>query len=839
MRPMLKHRQRRDLKAKPTDSTVLVGGEKGMAINRLVAGLLVVPIVLYAGPNHTVPVLPSLALVAAYIACGAVIYLDVVGRIASSPSRRALALALDMVGISWELHAGGGSSAILYPAYLWTILGNGFRFGNKNLFAASLLSIIGFSAVIATTPFWTTLPSLACGLMAGLVVLPGYVSVLIGRLQNARLAAEGANRAKTMFLASVSHELRTPLNAIVGMSELLSTTLLNAEQAEMVSTIGTAGEVQLGLVENLLGFSQIETGRIDVVPTAFDLGHLLAEVESLVSAQASAKGLAVSTYVTARTPLRLRGDARHLRQILLNLCGNAIKFTDKGSVTIAADGGGEKAGPVRLRLEVADTGIGIAHEAQARLFEPFTQADETIIDRYGGTGLGLAIVDRLIQRLGGKVGIESEPGQGSTFWLEVEVARDDIVATTKPTDRVVVVSSDLTRAEALAACAARLGVETSTASELDALAGTRPCLVLLDVSNATMPVSASGLALVAVRSTLEAGLPSREVRERFVTTVQYPGAEADLSNALRIAAAHLPTQDPIARPPGLAMSAANRKPLRVLVADDNRVNQTVTTKILERAGHSVILADNGEQALLILSSDGADAALMDVNMPGLNGIEAAQIYQLTPFDSTGQRRIPLIGLTADASPETAQRCLDAGMVACLVKPVKLDDLLRAVEDAGIAASGTPSDDAALDQPPMVTAIAAHPRFRSVQAAPVDAQALAELAALGGNAFVVQVIDEFIADTEGIVANLEEAAAERDVHRFRAESHALCSSAANLGVTALRTLCYPWQHIPLSELVDAGPELVEQLRHEWQRTRAGLVQAASTASTVRFPPLRQS
>ena len=687
-------------------------------------------------------------------------------------------------------------------------ISNGFRFGLASIVAASALSTAGFIAVIAATPFWQAQPRLTAGLLAALLFLPCYASLLIARLQNARRQAESASRAKTLFLASVSHELRTPLHAIVGIGELLTTTPLSAEQASMVSTIGTSAETLLGLTETLLRTSSIEAGQVDVALAPFDLSRLLAEVQGMVAAQARAKGLRLNGFITARTPLRWRGDARHLRQILLNLCGNAIKFTGEGSVTIAADSvpapGGEA---IRLRLEVADTGIGIAPETRERIFEVFTQADATVLDRYGGSGLGLAIVARLVRCMGGEVGIEGGPEAGSTVWVSVDVHLDtEEMIEDAPSPGVTVVASNPARAEALARRAGRAGVGAEIAPRVETLGDDPPRIVLVDASDSDLAAAIERVpgkhAVIGVWPRDPGTLPGRILRGRIATLIQENGSASEWRNALRIAAARLPAPSVSTR----AVDAAPA-PLRVLVADDNRVNRMVMAKLLDHAGHIAILASDGDEALEVLAGESVDVALLDVNMPVLNGIETAQSYGFIPLST--ERRIPLIGVTADPSPATSQRCLDAGMAACLVKPVRLEALLRALEQS-VSGQGP----------------AAAPAPCAAQPAPVDQQVLAELTALGGRAFVEDVLHGFVADAERIIATLERAAIAGDAIRFRAEAHALCSSAADVGAVAIRALCEPWQHISPSTLEDAGSTLVKRLHHEWRRTCTDLRQAAN-------------
>nr|WP_255574794.1 ATP-binding protein [Caldovatus aquaticus] len=389
--------------------------EHEMSRNRLVFALLIAIYAAILGGEAS-GVLLSVLAVYAVLAFGVLAHL--VARPGICQPRRAVALLLDMAFLSAVLHLGGEALALFFFIYLWVILGNGFRFGIPWLRAGMATGLLAFGAVVLTTPFWWDQIHLSIGLWLGMLVVPAYAGTLIRKLEQARQQAEQANQAKTLFLASVSHELRTPLTAIIGMGGLLAETRLDPAQQEMTRTIGGAARSLLGLIDGILDFSRIEAGDVRVETVEFDLLDLLDEVRRLVAVTAAEKGLTLALHVTPRTPLRLRGDRRHLQEVLTNLAGNAVKFTAAGSVVIAADlARAEPGGRRTLRFEVSDTGIGIAPEALERVFESFTQADPSILNRYGGTGLGLAICRRLVELHGGRIGVESQPGVGSTFWF--------------------------------------------------------------------------------------------------------------------------------------------------------------------------------------------------------------------------------------------------------------------------------------------------------------------------------------------------------------------------------------------------------------------------------------
>ncbi|MGY1528877.1 ATP-binding protein [Luteimonas sp. A649] len=527
---------------------------------------------------------------------------------------------------------------------------------------------------------------------------------LESQLRQAKLAAESAVMAKGEFLATMSHEIRTPLNGIVPMLDLLMHAQLQADHAELVRTAYTSSQQMLRIVDDILDYSKLEADKLELETTGFNLRELLDGVMQLLDRPAQGKGLRMSLNIDPAVRLAVRGDPVRLRQVLGNLVSNAVKFTERGSVSMTVRRIGETAAQHQLRFEVRDSGIGIAPASQARLFQAFSQADASTTRLYGGTGLGLAISKRIVDLMGGRIGVESETGHGATFWFEIPLlkATGDMPSAAEDSTargRLLLLSADPRLRLRLSMLLPNWGLRVSsvetTQEALDRLRAAANqgapwaySLVLADLAGmrSTAVALHRNLGRQAVYGDLKLVClygddPVPEELQRSVTLLSRQAPDADLRAAL-LGGNVAQTPDSAREP--IAMATATTPPLstapvraaRVLLVEDNPVNLMVGQRLLSVLGITCDTASNGEAAILRMEASRYDIVLMDCQMPVMDGYTATRRWREMEAAAGDGRHVPIIAMTANAMAGDRQKCLDAGMDDYLAKPVTRSELER-------------------------------------------------------------------------------------------------------------------------------------------------------------------
>ncbi len=670
------------------------------------------------------------------------------------------------------------------------------------VFYVPIYRFIGVLKLTTALVSWATVIALIPTVPKALALRsPEELEREVAERRRANEAAEAASRAKGEFLANMSHEIRTPMGGVIGMLELLLGTPLDETQRDYALTARNNADGLLRILNDILDLTKIEAGKLVAETVEFNLRNVLEEVVDLFAAQAHQKGLQIACCVPADVPERVVGDPVRVRQVLVNLVGNAVKFTDRGEVTLEAELLDETDAGARLCLAVRDTGIGIPRDRQAAIFESFTQADGGVTRRHGGTGLGLTICRHLAHLMGGRIALESEPWAGSLFRLELTLPRhpEAVMGSRPPAAldglRVLVVDPNATGRRALGellrAWSCRPELASSVAWALDLVRSAAPAdpfgLVLVDAAisaedrrrllgmvRADPRIAAIPRLLLCAPRTPTGGDEDEKWAAHFDASLNKPVRRSSLLNTI-VRALDRHEDDPLPRP--IAPAAPPQFPLRVLVAEDYEINRKVVMKMLGLMGCRADAVVNGLEAVEAVQRADYDVVLMDLQMPEMDGLAATA--EIRRHEAARGRHTPILAYTAHAMEEDRRRCLEAGMDGYLVKPVRQRDLYEVLAKWS---SGDPGRACTTAEGPQrsgatTTAAAMGPRFAELYET------------YGGDTeFVRELLTSFLVAAPAAVAGIGEGLAAGDASRAATAAHGLKGISLTIGAEALADSC---------------------------------------------------
>ena len=763
----------------------------------------------------------------------------------SSPGLRRLIGNIGDIGtISFLMVVTGESGIPLFVLYLWVTFGNGFRFGVPPLVVSTVLSVFGFIVVIAMTPIWQQHGSLVGGVLLALIVLPLYTGHLITLLHSALAKAKEASTAKSQFLARMSHELRTPLNGILGSAEILrDSQRLMPEERALLDVIEDSVNISLRQIGNVLDFSKIESGKLLLEETNLDLHQLLNSTASIIQPAVSKKKLRFLLRIAPNVPYRLRGDSHHLREVILNLLANAIRFTQKGCIWLDVTLKEQDQSTAKLRFEIHDTGIGIAPDALERIFESFAQEDTGTTRRYGGTGLGTTIAKKLVELMGGRIGVDSIKYKGTTFWFELSFAKmtdSDIDGMLAGDARALLVSEDVSLVNSYREILGERLIQSTSFSEaknivLQSIQFGNPFHAVLvdqakvldtegsDNCREIFEQTFSSRALMVLVGN-QPRLMSPLYEWDYNTTLSRNPTKEEVFSVLRASPCHSLTSEANPKVKTVApwvwtdrkINRKGRRP-QILVADDNRTNLMITSRILKKAGFDVDSVETGDKALDKLYAGEYRLAILDMHMPGLDGTDVLRQYRMMRPKSS----LPVIVLTANVSFSAQQACAEVGANAYLAKPVTSQQLLNEVQRL---LDDTQVEILQLDNSQRELNVGG-----SDYEDEIDISVLAELDRICNDPRELALLTkEYEREGDEILQHIAKACSAQNHPAFCDEVQALKSNATNVGARNLIQVCSKAGAVGLLEFKRDHTRLLEQLQESYVTSLAVLRKISGAA-----------